>query len=54
MIGFDCWHDYPSNPRTIDLSLSKDGQYFFHWATLNCDKVMYSIYDREQGSNYFR
>jgi hypothetical protein len=38
MVGFDCWHDYASNPKTIELLVSNDDLAYTSWAVLNCDK----------------
>ncbi len=38
MIGIDCWHDYPSNPKTIELLVSQDDVSYHSWAILNCDQ----------------
>ena len=32
--GFDCWHDYSSNPAVIELQASTDGGNFVNWAVL--------------------
>ena len=29
--GFDCWHDYASNPAVIELSVSTDGNNYVCW-----------------------
>lgn len=38
MIGFDCWHDYASNPKCVELFVSADNQEYLNWAILNCDR----------------
>ncbi|CAD8087001.1 unnamed protein product [Paramecium sonneborni] len=32
--GFDCWHDYQSNPSVIELMVSLNGENFITWTTL--------------------
>ncbi|KAM3145479.1 hypothetical protein pb186bvf_002523 [Paramecium bursaria] len=32
--GFDCWHDYTSNPSVIELWVSTDGENFITWITI--------------------
>jgi hypothetical protein len=37
-IGFYCWHDYKSNPRTISLQISENNQNYIDWDTFLLDK----------------
>ncbi|EAR94425.2 hypothetical protein TTHERM_00046540 (macronuclear) [Tetrahymena thermophila SB210] len=36
-VGFDCWHDYSTNPAVIEISVSTDGSNFVTWATLRAE-----------------
>ena len=38
-IGFDCWHDYNSNPKRIEISLSTDCENFITWTTFLTELV---------------
>lgn len=38
-IGFDCWHDYNSNPKKIDILLSVDGEQYIAWKNIEFDLV---------------
>ncbi|KRX03428.1 hypothetical protein PPERSA_02807 [Pseudocohnilembus persalinus] len=33
-VGFDAWHDYNTNPKVIELSLSVDNENFITWTTI--------------------
>jgi hypothetical protein len=35
--GVYCWHDYSSNPKTILLEASEDGQHFVQVAELSLE-----------------
>ena len=48
-IGFDCWHDYSTNPKTIDILLSTDGENFITWTTLHAELVNLFIYNKIAG-----
>lgn len=32
--GFDCWHDYQTNPAVIELLVSTDAENYINWITL--------------------
>jgi len=39
-IGFDCWHDYKSNPAVIELLVSADGiKEYITWSTIYLEFV---------------
>ena len=39
-IGFDCWHDYKSNPAVIELLVSTDGtKEYITWSTIYLECV---------------
>ena len=37
--GVDCWHDYQTNPKKIELQVSPNGQNFISWSTLQLEMV---------------
>jgi hypothetical protein len=38
-IGWECWHDYTTNPREIRLHVSRDGTKFKIWDTFTAKKL---------------
>jgi len=51
--GVDCWHDYQSNPKTIELSLSPNGDTFISWNTLHLKLVRLHSNDKYSGTQFF-
>lgn len=38
-VGLDCWHDYQSNPKRVELQVSPNGQNFITWSTIHLEMV---------------
>lgn len=38
-IGFNCWHDYLSNPHLIDVFVSDNGVSFVFWQTIELLRI---------------
>lgn len=39
LFGLDCWHDYNTNPKVIELSASNDGRKFTNIGRFKCERV---------------
>ena len=40
--GFECWHDYPTNPSIIELLVSKNNKEFVTWSVIHAKLVRFS------------
>ena len=39
--GFECWHDYTTNPSVIELLVSKNDKDFVAWTVIHAKMVFY-------------